>query len=146
MYICLSEIAVIYSMIRLKHFELRTGEDIFKAFSDEARIRIMNLLLAYEQMCISDLELILDFTQTKTSRHLTYLKNARLVKFKKIDQWAYYYINDAYLDIINQVFSFMEKDPVLAKDLSEYRTLYSNNELAVRKLHNKQKIYKLPAL
>ena len=133
-------------MIRLKHFELRTGADIFKAFSDEARIRIMNLLLAYEQMCISDLELILDYTQTKTSRHLTYLKNARLVRYRKIDQWVYYYVNDAYLDIINQVFSFMEKDPVLAKDLSEYRTLYSNNELAVRKLHNKQKVYKLPQL
>jgi len=133
-------------MIRLKHFELRTGADIFKAFSDEARIRIMNLLLAYDQMCISDLELILDFTQTKTSRHLTYLKNARLVRYRKIDQWVYYYINDAYLDIINQVFSFMEKDPVLAKDLSEYRTLYSNNELAVRKLHNKQKVYRLPEL
>lgn len=133
-------------MIRLKHFELRTGADIFKAFSDEARIRIMNLLLAYEQMCISDLELILDYTQTKTSRHLTYLKNARLVRYRKIDQWVYYYVNDAYLDIINQVFSFMEKDPILAKDLSEYRTLYSNNELAVRKLHNKQKVYKLPEL
>ena len=133
-------------MIRLKHFELRTGADIFKAFSDEARIRIMNLLLAYEQMCISDLELILDYTQTKTSRHLTYLKNAGLVRYRKIDQWVYYYVNDAYLDIINQVFSFMEKDPVLAKDLSEYRTLYSNNELAVRKLHNKQKVYRLPEL
>jgi ArsR family transcriptional regulator len=133
-------------MIRLKHFELRTGADIFKAFSDEARIRIMNLLLAYEEMCISDLELILDYTQTKTSRHLTYLKNARLVRYRKIDQWVYYYVNDAYLDIINQVFSFMEKDPILAKDLSEYRTLYSNNELAVRKLHNKQKVYKLPQL
>ena len=133
-------------MIRLKQFELKTGADICKAFSDEARIRIMNLLLVYQEMCISDLELILDFTQTKTSRHLTYLKNARLVKFRKVDQWAYYYINDAYLDIINQLFAFMEKDPALAKDLNEYRTLYSNNELAVRKLHNRQKKYKLPEL
>jgi len=133
-------------MIRLKQFELKTGADIFKAFSDEARIRIMNLLLAHEEMCISDLELILDFTQTKTSRHLTYLKNARLVKFKKIDQWAYYYINDAYLDIITPLFAFMEKDPILTKDLNEYSTLYSNNELAIRRLHNKQNKYKLPEL
>ncbi|MFN6946813.1 MAG: ArsR/SmtB family transcription factor [Cytophagaceae bacterium] len=133
-------------MIRIKNFELKTGADIFKGFSDESRIRIMHLIYKNEEMCISDLELILDFTQTKTSRHLIYLKNARLLKYKKADQWVYYYLNEAYYDIINQIFMFMEKDPVLLKDLGEYRTLYSNNELAIRKLHNTQKIYKLPAL
>jgi ArsR family transcriptional regulator, arsenate/arsenite/antimonite-responsive transcriptional repressor len=133
-------------MIRIKNFELRTGSEIFKAFSDESRVRIMHLLYKNQEMCISDLELILDFTQTKTSRHLIYLKNARLVKYKKVDQWVYYYINEAYDDIINQIFVFLEKDVALLKDLEEYKTLYSNNELAIRKLHNKQNKYLLPAL
>ncbi len=133
-------------MIRLKTFELQMGAEIFKAFSDESRIRIMHLIFKNEEMCISDLELILDFTQTKTSRHLIILKNARLLRYKKIDQWVYYYINDAYLDIIAQIFAFLEKDATIQKDLQEYRTLYSNNELAIRKLHNRQKIYKLPEL
>lgn len=133
-------------MIRLKNFELKKGLDIFNAFGDEARIRIMNLIFQNNEMCISDLELILDFTQTKTSRHITYLKNAGLVKYKKIDQWVYYYINEAYMDIIAQLFSFMEKDVMLTKDLEEFKTLYSNNELAIRKLHNKQNKYKLPAI
>ncbi|WMJ75623.1 metalloregulator ArsR/SmtB family transcription factor [Cytophagaceae bacterium ABcell3] len=132
--------------MRVKNFELKTGAEIFKAFSDESRIRIMHLIFRNEEMCISDLELILDFTQTKTSRHLIYLKNSRLLKPQKSDQWVYYRINEAYLDIITQIFAFLEKDPILLKDLEEYRTLYSNNELAIRKKHNMLKIYKLPAL
>jgi ArsR family transcriptional regulator, arsenate/arsenite/antimonite-responsive transcriptional repressor len=133
-------------MIRIKNFELKTGSEIFKAFGDESRVRIMHLLYRNKEMCISDLELILDFTQTKTSRHLIYLKNVRLVKYKKVDQWVYYYINAAYDDIIHQIFEFLEKDLTLLKDLEEYKTLYSNNELAIRKLHNKQNKYLLPDL
>lgn len=133
-------------MIRIKNFELKTGTEIFKSFSDESRVRIVHLIWKNEEMCISDLEMILDFTQTKTSRHLIYLKNARLVKYKKIDQWVYYSINEAYMDIVGQIFSFLEKDLTLQKDQEEYRTLYSNNELAIRKLHARQNKYKLPAL
>ena len=133
-------------MIRLKNFELKTGVEIFKAFSDEARVRILYLMFRTEEICVSDLELILDYTQTKTSRHLTYLRNLRLVKYKKVDQWIYYSLNEAYMDIITQAFVFFEKDPVLQKDIEEYRTLYSNNELSVRKLHAKQNKYKVPSL
>ena len=133
-------------MIRVKNFDLKKGVELFNALNEEARIRILNLIYHHHEMCIADLELILDFTQTKTSRHLSYLKNAGVVKAKKQDQYVYYSINSAYDDFITQIFSFMEKDTILAKDLSEYKMLYSNNELAVRKLHNKQNKYKLPAL
>ncbi|MFN3405253.1 MAG: ArsR/SmtB family transcription factor [Cytophagaceae bacterium] len=132
--------------MRLKNFDLGTGSEIFKAVSDQSRVRILNLIYRNKEMCISDLELILDFTQTKTSRHLIYLKNAGVVRYKKIDQWAYYFINETYYDIIAQIFLFFEKDPQLIKDQEEYRTLYSNNELAIRKLHNKLKKYQLPDL
>jgi len=133
-------------MIRVKNFDLKKGVELFNALNDEARIRILNLIYHHQEMCISDLELILDFTQTKTSRHLSYLKNAGVLKYKKQDQWVYYSLNKAYMDFITQIFSFMEKDITLAKDMDEYKTLYSNNELAIRKLHNKQNKYKLPAL
>ena len=133
-------------MIRVKNFDLKKGVELFNALNEEARIRILNLIYHHQEMCISDLELILDYTQTKTSRHLSYLKNAGVVKPKKQDQYVYYSINNAYYDFIMQIFTFMEKDTVLAKDLSEYKMLYSNNELAIRKLHNKQNKYRLPAL
>lgn len=133
-------------MIRVKQIDIFKGAEIYKALSDESRIRILHLVLKNEEMCISDLELILDFTQTKTSRHLTYLKNIGLLKPKKVDQWVYYYINSTYHEIISRLFSFFGKDPVLQKDITEYRTLYSNNELAIRKLHSKQNKYIVPEL
>jgi len=133
-------------MIRVKNFDLKKGVELFNALNEEARIRILNLIYHHQEMCISDLELILDFTQTKTSRHLAYLKNTGMVKAKKYDQWVYYSINSAYYDFVFQIFNFLEKDATLGKDLNEYKMLYSNNELAIRKLHNKQNKYKLPAL
>lgn len=133
-------------MIRLKTVDILKGSEILKAFSDESRIRILNLILINEEMCISDLELILDYTQTKTSRHLSVLKSIGLVKYRKVDQWVYYFINETYIDILKQLFKLFGKEPQLYKDLIEYRTLYANNELAIRKQHIKKKIYKVPDL
>ena len=62
-------------MIQLKTVDIQKGSEILKSLSDESRLRILNLILVNEEMCISDLELILDFTQTKTSRHLGILKS-----------------------------------------------------------------------
>lgn len=133
-------------MIRLKTVDIQKGSEILKAFSDESRIRILNLILVNDEMCISDLELILDYTQTKTSRHLSVLKSIGLLKYKKLDQWVYYYINESYIDIIKQLFKLFGKEPQLYRDILEYRTLYANNELAIRKLHIRKKIYKVPDL
>jgi len=133
-------------MIRVKTVDIQKGAEILKAFSDESRIRILNLILINEEMCISDLELILDYTQTKTSRHLSILKSIGLVKYRKVDQWVYYFINETYIDILKQLFLLFGKEPQLYKDLIEYRTLYANNELAIRKQHIKKKIYRVPDL
>ncbi|MDO1445361.1 metalloregulator ArsR/SmtB family transcription factor [Rhodocytophaga aerolata] len=121
--------------MRLKHFNITFGSQIFKAFSEESRIRIIYLLYNNEEMCISDIEHILDFTQAKTSRHLIYLKNAGLLGFKKVDQWAYYYLKEEVKDIVQQIFQYLGKDPVLLNDQETYRILYSNRELAICKRH-----------
>lgn len=126
--------------------ELKVGTGIFKSFSDEARVRIINLVFKTEEMCISDLELILDYTQTKTSRHLIYLKNNGLLNYRKVDQWIYYFISPEYKKIIGELLLYFDKNEQLREDLYEYRTLYTNSELAVRQMHIKQKKFKLPPL
>ena len=126
--------------------DLTSVTKIYKCFSDEARVRILYLIFKAEEMCISDLELILDYTQTKTSRHLIYLKNAGILNFKKVDQWVYYFISNDNKKIVGDLLHYFEKNELLRKDLYEYRTLYSNSELAIRKLHTKQKKFKLPNL
>jgi ArsR family transcriptional regulator len=123
--------------MRLKNFSLSFGSQIFKACSDESRLRILHLILKNREMCISDLEQVLDFTQTKTSRHLIYLKNSGILNTRKQDQWVFYFLKDEVLDIINQVFQFLKKDQILNKDFETYTTMYSNRALAVNKLQTR---------
>ena len=85
-------------------------------------------------MCISDLERILDFTQTKTSRHLIYLKNAGILTIRKHNQWVFYQIKDEVFDIVKQMLQFLRRDSVLQQDQQVFQTLYSNRELALNKL------------
>ena len=85
-------------------------------------------------MCAADLELILDFTQTKTNRHLTYLKNSGLVAGKRTDQYIFFSINDEYADVLQQVLHYLEKDGQLLADKETFRILFSNRELALNKI------------
>jgi len=75
------------------------------------------------EMCISDLERILDFTQTKTSRHLVYLKNSDILSIRKINQWVFYQIKDEVRDIRKQSLQFIRSDQLLQKDQQVYETL-----------------------
>ncbi|MEQ8811336.1 MAG: metalloregulator ArsR/SmtB family transcription factor [Imperialibacter sp.] len=124
--------------MRLKKFSLQYGNQIFKSFSEEARVRILFLLFNQKELCITDIELSLDFTQTKTSRHLTYLRNAGLVNVRKIDQYVFYSIKEEVSDIVSQIFQFLQKDASLQKDLETFRILYSNRELVKNKMEKRQ--------
>ncbi len=132
--------------MKLKALTLSHGAEIFKAFSEEPRIRIVNLIYSHEEMCVSDLEQILDYTQTKTSRHVSYLKNIGLLGLKKRDQWIYYYVKEEYSAVVSQLLDYVQKDSILQDDLNNYKIQYSNNALAIRKVHNQQSRYKLPEL
>ena len=120
--------------MRLKNFSLTIGTQIFKAFSEESRARIIHLLFQYKELTITDLESILDFTQTKTSRHISYLKNSGLLNIRKQDQWVFYSIKEEVSDIVNQMIQFLQKDPQLQKDLEIYQIMRSNRELAANKV------------
>lgn len=122
--------------MKLKHFSLQIGTQIFKAFSDDTRIRIMFLLYNHHKLCISDLEHILNFTQTKTSRHITYLKNAGLLNSQQVNQWVFYEIKDEVKGFVDRIFSFINKDIQLEKDDEIYQILYSNRELSINKMES----------
>jgi ArsR family transcriptional regulator, arsenate/arsenite/antimonite-responsive transcriptional repressor len=122
------------SFMRLKNFNLLLGSQIFKACADESRLRILNLIFSNGEMCITDLEQILEFTQAKTSRHLIYLKNAGIVTFRRYNHWVFYQVKDEVYEIIKQIFQFLQKDQQLEKDQQLYKTMYSNRELAINKM------------
>ena len=123
--------------MRLKKFNIDYGKTIFKSFSDISRIRILNILANREEASISDLEMILNFTQTKTSRHIYYLKNSGLLNSRNLDQFIFYSLREEAMDIIDKIFNFLDKDTQLKEDLDTYDIMYSNRELAINKIELK---------
>lgn len=69
--------------------------DIFKALSEESRLRIVSLLMNSE-MCVCEIEYCLNMTQSNASRHLTALKKCGILDSYKKAQWAYYRISDTF--------------------------------------------------
>ncbi len=65
---------------------------IFRALSEETRIKIIRLLSGGEK-CVCKLFKDLKLPQPKTSRHLAYLKKAGLVTARKEGLWKYYSLN-----------------------------------------------------
>lgn len=120
--------------MRLKNFNLNLGAQIFKACADESRLRILYLVFTNGEMCISDLETVLGFTQAKTSRHLIYLKNSGILSFRRYNHWVFYSVKDEVFEIIKQIFQFLSRDHQLQNDQQLYQTLYSNRELAINKV------------
>lgn len=72
---------------------IATLASIYKALSDETRLKIL-YLLKMRPLCVCEIMGALDITQTKTSRHLIYLKNAGLLEAKKEDRWMLYRIRE----------------------------------------------------
>jgi ArsR family transcriptional regulator len=68
--------------------------NIFKALSDETRLRILKLLEKGE-LCVCDIVAALDTIQPKVSFHLSVLKEAGLIKDRRKGKWIHYNINDS---------------------------------------------------
>ena len=66
---------------------------IFKALSDETRLRIIKLLERGE-LCVCDITAALDMVQPKVSFHLSTLKEAGLIKDRKQGKWIHYSLDD----------------------------------------------------
>lgn len=67
---------------------------VFKALSEETRLRIIKLLEGGE-LCVCDIVAALDLIQPKISFHLNALKEAGLIKDRKQGRWTYYKLNDS---------------------------------------------------
>jgi|SRR5208282_2031620 len=68
--------------------------NVFKALSDETRLRTLKLLEDGE-LCVCDIVAALDMVQPKVSFHLKILKDAGLVKDRKQGKWIHYSIHDS---------------------------------------------------
>lgn len=64
-------------------------DQVFRAFSDRTRLRILSILRQGEH-CVGDLVEILKVPQPKVSRHLAYLRKTGLVETREKGLWNFY--------------------------------------------------------
>lgn len=83
---------------------------IFKALSDETRLRILKLL-EHGELCVCDIVAALDMIQPKVSFHLNVLKEAGLLRDRKDGRWIHYSLNDSDLFRRLLLLSVCEKVP-----------------------------------
>lgn len=76
--------------------------ELFKVFGDTTRIKIL-WALAESDMCVCDIAVLLNMTQSAISHQLRVLKQARLVKYRKEGKIVYYSLDDEHVkQIFNQ--------------------------------------------
>jgi DNA-binding transcriptional ArsR family regulator len=78
--------------------------EIFKLFSDKARVRIVQALKR-RGMCVTELTSQLGITHSATSQHLRVLRDARLVKFQKRGFHVYYHLDKQNIERMHKTIS-----------------------------------------
>lgn len=68
---------------------LDSSIELFKAFADPVRLRLLNLL-ADGELCVCHLHEALELPQSTVSRHLAYLRKRGLVLGRKQGLWVHY--------------------------------------------------------
>ena len=79
--------------------ELSRLTDLFAAFGDITRVRILNAL-AKQEICVNDLADTLDMTQSAISHQLRILKQNRLVKSRREGKQILYSLDDDHVYFI----------------------------------------------
>jgi ArsR family transcriptional regulator len=106
---------------------MKSPADLFRAFADPTRLRILNLLGAQKEICVCDLCAVLGVSQPKVSRHLARLRRAGLVAVRRNGKWKIYALADSpsplHRTLLRCVRSCLADVDVLAADRLRLRGL-----------------------
>jgi ArsR family transcriptional regulator len=84
---------------------------VFRALSDPARVRIVNMLAtAGEGVCVCDLTPHLGLSQPTVSHHLRKLAEVGLLHREQRGTWAFYSLSAAALDQLQLLTTFTAKE------------------------------------
>jgi DNA-binding transcriptional ArsR family regulator len=70
--------------------------EMFKALSDPTRVRIVSLL-AEAELCVCDLAVALDMSQSAISHQLATLREMRLVRWRREGRQIFYTLDDEHV-------------------------------------------------
>ena len=87
---------------------MRGLEQLFKGLADQTRLRILNLLI-HGELCVCDIQYVLETSQANVSRHLTYLKNSGLVFDRREGARMYYRLAQPNDGVHKPLFGFLRE-------------------------------------
>ena len=85
---------------------MRDLEQLFKGLADQTRLRILNLLV-HGELCVCDIQYVLQSSQPNVSRHLTYLKNSGLALDRREGTRMYYRLAQPRQGVHKALFGFL---------------------------------------
>jgi ArsR family transcriptional regulator len=94
-------------------------ETLFSALADRTRLRLINLI-GDSEVCVCFLVEILKTSQPKVSRHLAYLRQARVVVARREGKWMHYRLSEPpdehAADIFREVRASLTEHPEFQRD------------------------------
>ena len=111
---------------------MKATAQLFKALSDDTRLRILGLLLEGE-LCVCDLMAILELPQSTVSRHLSYLKNSGLVSDRRHGIWMHYQLAEEDSAVHKDLLGLLRKDltalPEVRRDRQALQKFISKRQI-----------------
>jgi len=107
---------------------IATVASVYKALADETRLKIL-YLLNIKPLCVCEIMGALNITQTKTSRHLIYLKNTGLLKVSKEDRWMLYQVRE---DLPRELKTLMDETVALLGKTGELNAVREHLEAILK--------------
>jgi DNA-binding transcriptional ArsR family regulator len=100
---------------------VRKAVGIFKALSDDTRLRLIKLLESSGEVCVCDIMEAMSISQTRASRNLNILKQAGLVVDRRDKHWIYYSLNkntaeECCGDVLKVLVKWLETDEEIGND------------------------------
>jgi len=120
------------AFMRVSGYTVSSLARVHKALGDETRLRIANLLAHRGELCVCDVESILQVSQSKASRHLNHLKHAGVVEDRRDGTWIYYRLAPKAL-------------PLLRSALREIKKALADDEQAKQDLVRAESSQRAPA-
>ncbi len=73
--------------------------ELFKAFADSTRVRILHAL-SFSELCVCDLACILKMSSSAVSHQLRVLRAQKIVKYRKEGKNAIYSLDDDHVSVL----------------------------------------------
>lgn len=100
---CVDEVKVKRVKESISKQNTMAASQIFKALSDDTRIKIAYALSEEDELCVCDVANIVGSTTATASHHLRLLRNLGLAKYRKEGKLVFYSLDDDHMRQLIQI-------------------------------------------